>query len=305
MPVTLRASCIGSLAGETLKIEAPSQATGQVVNTFLSSFYVKTSSGELVFFTNRSLRSPITVNIDPAVSLDRITKPHDLLHLHGKQIDLSGAVIGLDHATSYEHRPASFDQLGSAIGKIREALRIVPFILSIIDTSQSALDRRGLTYDRVANFVNDGALALRNQGMENRFRETALKIIGLGFGLTPSGDDILGGFLAAYNALARGVRRSPILLEFPILQDRTSWISAKLLDYMQRLILDEELDLIIQTAAKGDADALTLALETLLPRGHTSGIDIATGAILALSVIRDIVIDEKETEVVAGKLGLL
>ncbi len=47
------------------------------------------------------------------------------------------------------------------------------------------------------------------------------------------------------------------------------------------------------------------ALEALIPRGHTSGIDIATGAVLGMSVVCDIVLRQRTTEVIAAKLGFL
>jgi hypothetical protein len=140
--------------------------------------------------------------------------------------------------------------------------------------------------------------------MEQRFREITSTIVGLGSGFTPSGDDTLGGFLAVYNALAKAIQRHQIILDFAALQQRTSWISAKLLDYMQRLILDEQLSSMMEAAARGDSDSLILEAQTLLPRGHTSGIDIDTGAILALSLIRDIALHEEDTETIASRLGL-
>ena len=73
---------------------------------------------------------------------------------------------------------------------------------------------------------------------------------------------------------------------------------------MQNLILDEQLHRLIDSAANGEQDSLVVALETLLPRGHTSGIDIAVGAILALSLIRDIALEKEETEIIADALGL-
>jgi len=140
--------------------------------------------------------------------------------------------------------------------------------------------------------------------MEKAFYEAALKIVGLGSGFTPSGDDTLGGFLAAYNSLAPTIGRSLVLLDFATLQNKTSWISAKLLDYMQRQIFDEQVRSLIDSAAKGDGNALILALETLLPRGHASGVDISTGALLALGLIHDIAFEEQETEFIATSLGL-
>jgi hypothetical protein len=157
----------------------------------------------------------------------------------------------------------------------------------------------------MADFVTDGIIPLRRSTGERLFREAALKIVGLGSGFTPSGDDALGGFLAAYNSLAKSIGRAPILFDFPVLQTKTSWISAKLLDYMQRLILDEQVCRVIDSAGKGDEDSLILGFESLLPRGHTSGIDISAGAILALSLIQDIAFEKEETETVATELGWL
>jgi len=115
---------------------------------------------------------------------------------------------------------------------------------------------------------------------------------------------MLGGFLATYNSLAEAIQRAPVLLDFALLQEKTSWISAKLLDHMQRLILDEQVRLVIDRAGTADTDGLVLAVESLLPRGHTSGIDISAGAVLALSLIRDIAFQKSETEMIADALGL-
>jgi len=304
LPVTLRANCIGSLAEETLKTVGETGIIAQVVSAFPNSFYVKTTSDELIFVVNRPLRSPITVNIDSASALDQIVKPLDFVYSDGEQIRVSKVVIDLEQAVPYESKRSYSQQTSESFAEIGEPLHAISFILRIIDTSQSVLDLHGLSHGGTARFVNDGVLILRREGMEKRFRQAALGIIGLGSGFTPSGDDTLGGFLAVYNALAESVSRLPVVLDFASLEDRTSWISAKLLDYMQRLVLDEQLFSVIETAASGDLDALVLKLEALLPRGHTSGIDIAVGMILALSLIRDIASHEKGTEAIVGALDL-
>jgi len=61
---------------------------------------------------------------------------------------------------------------------------------------------------------------------------------------------------------------------------------------------------VIDRAGTADTDGLVLAVESLLPRGHTSGIDISAGAVLALSLIRDIAFQKSETEMIADALGL-
>lgn len=304
MPITLRASCIGSLAARALSCGA-SDVVGEVASAFSDSFYLRTVNDELVFVTNRSLRSPITINIDTASSLKQVVRPLAPLYVRGNEIHIAGdACIDLSEASSYQGKLTLARQLDPRFGKIGETLHLVSFVLRIIDTSQSVLDPHGLAHEGVANFVRDGVISLRCSATDRRFREAALKIVGLGSGFTPSGDDILGGFLAAYNSLAHTVGRAPIHFALAPLQRKTSWISAKLLDYMQRLVLDDQMDQMIGSVTRGDRDSVILALETLLPRGHTSGIDISAGATLALSLIGDVAFQKEETETITARLGL-
>ena len=304
MPLTLRAKCIGSLALKALSPEnAP--AAGQVVDTFSNSFYARTGKGELIFFTNRPLRSPITVNLDTTSDLEHIVKPMEPLSVRGKEIHIgTDAIIEFSTASLYQDRIEAASEHSSGFTRIGASLRIASFVLGIIDTSHSVLDPRAMTHSGIVEFVSDGAMPLRHPGTEGRFRNAALKIVGLGSGFTPSGDDMLGGFLATYNSFAKTTEREPILFDSGLLEEKTSWISVKLLNYMQRLILDEQLHRVIESATSEDQDALVIALETLLPRGHTSGIDIAVGAILGLSLMRDVALKKEETEIIARILGL-
>jgi hypothetical protein len=304
LPVTLRVKCIGSLALKALSTQ-DSAVDGQVVNTFPNSFYVRTGKGELVFFTNRQLRSPITVNLDAASDLERSVRPLEHLSARGKEVRIGAdVVVELSTASVYQDRIEPAGEPSSGFTRVGTSLRIASFVLGIIDTSQSVLDPHALSHSRIVEFVSDGVMPLRCSGTEGRFRDAALKIVGLGSGFTPSGDDTLGGFLATYNSSAPAIERAAILLDSGLLEERTSWISAKLLDYMQRLILDEQLHSLIESATYGDQDALVGALETLFPRGHTSGIDIAVGTILALSLVRDVALKKEETEIIARTLGL-
>jgi hypothetical protein len=97
--------------------------------------------------------------------------------------------------------------------------------------------------------------------------DSAAALIGLGPGLTPSGDDLIGGYLVA--------RADPALATWAVAlaRTRTSRISAAHLE----------------AAAGGEAaaafhDALNGGpLEPLLALGHSSGWDMLAGAMLALT----------------------
>jgi hypothetical protein len=265
---------------------------------------LRTLNGELVFVTNRSLRSPITINLDTTCNLEQLVKPTEPVRVKRKKLCLgTDTIIELSSASLYQDRLEPTSELGPEFTKIGKSLRLISFILSIIDTRQSVLDPYALAHPRIVDFVSEGVMPLRRPGTEGRFREAALKIVGSGSGFTPSGDDTLGGLLATYNSFARTIGRAPVLLDFQLLEEKSSWISAKLLDYMQRLILDEQLRGLIDSVNKNE-DNLVTAMETLLPRGHTSGIDMAVGAILALSLIRDVAFEKEDTEMIARALGL-
>ena len=266
---------------------------------------MRSANGELLFVTNYSLRSPITVNLDPTSGLEHAVRPMDPVRIGRDRIDIgSGISIDISKALRFHSRSSVSSDTSQELSRIGKALRVASTLLNIIDTTQSVMDPNGLAHGGATAFVANGVQPLGRSDPEKQFYDAAFKIVGLGSGFTPSGDDMLGGFLTAHNSLAASINRAPILLDMPLLEEKTSWVSAKLLDYMQRLILDEQLQCLIDSASGGNPDALVIALETLLPRGHTSGIDISVGAILGLSLIRDVALKKEETEIIARTLGL-
>jgi hypothetical protein len=274
-----------------------------VINTFANSFYVRTGKDELLFFTNHPMRSPIAVNLDTKSDLEKKVTPLQLVVSRNKQILIgTDLAITLESALLYDDTTRQSSAPNLDFSTISRSLRLVSTILEIIDTSQSVLDPHSIAHKSVAEFVSDAVTSLLRQEREEQFREIALKIVGLGPGFTPSGDDTLGGFLAVYNSFANWIGRAPIFLELHAIEQRTSWISAKLLDHMQHLVLDEQVRDLIYSV--NDKDKLVLAFESLLPRGHTSGIDISVGAILALGLIHDISLSERRTGIISGELGL-
>lgn len=116
-------------------------------------------------------------------------------------------------------------------------------------------------------------------GDPHRIAEAGPPLVGLGPGLTPSGDDLLAGVLFGFRAL--GSARAADLLASPVLAaaSRTTPISAALLRCAAAgQPCGEAADLLLAVTADGDvADAA----ERLRRLGHTSGADLARGLILA------------------------
>jgi len=108
-------------------------------------------------------------------------------------------------------------------------------------------------------------------------------LIGLGPGLTPAGDDLLAGALAALDAFgeaeARGVLAHAIMLALP---GRTSPLSACLLRAACAGHVGERLHKAVSALLVGDVEAAIEAAECI---GHSSGWDMLAGA-AAVSLIR-------------------
>ena len=298
----LSALHLGSLAAQTIRDAASSGILGEIVSAFPNSLYIKATSGELIFITNRQLKSPITLNLDSTTNFTQIVRPQDRVSLGDSGIRLGESIsVNLSRVTR------STMQTSSRIHELtitELALYLASLILMIVDNDLSVLDQAGLAHVGASKFVSDGVLPFRRSNDVNLIRNAALRIVGLGSGFTPSCDDLLGGFLATYNSFTRLTGRETINLEGDSLESKTNWVSAKLLDYMQRQILDEEVSTLIESCASQAGDFM-LALETLLPRGHTSGIDILVGVLLALGLIHDICWKGDVTSVIVKNLRLL
>ena len=300
MATTLRATHIGAIASRALAPDR-SEVVGDVVAAFTNSFYVKTIDRQLLFFNGRQLKSPITINLNSSVTIEQAVRPFDRVTIQGDEVRIGGAT-SIQLARAERAQDLTLSALRFTLN--RKSLDLASLILVVIDNTLSILDPAGLAHAGAVSFISQGVSPLRESEDLESFAIAARPVVGLGGGFTPSGDDLLGGFLATYNSFAESIGRQIILLDSGYLENSSTWLSAKLLDYMQRRVLDDQVSALMDTAALGDNDGFLLALEGLLPRGHTSGVDILVGVILALSIISDVQSDEYATASLARRLGL-
>jgi hypothetical protein len=122
------------------------------------------------------------------------------------------------------------------------------------------------------------------------FERAALGVLGLGPGLTPSGDDLLGGIFFAL-AHAPRQRWAP---QLPQVQTRlrdaanagaTNAISATLLADLMQGIGYRALHELLEALHGGSADEVERAIAQLAAIGASSGTDLLTGVLLALTAL--------------------
>lgn len=110
-----------------------------------------------------------------------------------------------------------------------------------------------------------------------RLSEEAGALVGLGPGLTPSGDDLLAGMLAAFSVLGgdAGFAGAAGAVVTALATGRTTSISATLLSLAAAGEVSAEAAAVLRAMASGRG--LEPAVRTLLAVGHTSGADVAAG----------------------------
>jgi hypothetical protein len=107
----------------------------------------------------------------------------------------------------------------------------------------------------------------------------SLDLVGLGPGLTPSGDDFLIGALAMLDALERTNIHAALGSAVIAAADRTSPLSASFLRAAAAGHVGENLHTMVAAVLTGNADAAVAAAARI---GHTSGWDALAGAIVTV-----------------------
>ena len=135
---------------------------------------------------------------------------------------------------------------------------------------------------------SDDALGLRLHGDERSDEAvpSLQSLLGLGPGLTPSGDDFLGGAMVALTCLDMTSQRDALWGTLaPLAVTHTNDISRAHLAAAAQGFGSAALHALLDVVRVGDADAIPPRIATLAAVGHTSGWDAMAGAITVLRAV--------------------
>ena len=113
--------------------------------------------------------------------------------------------------------------------------------------------------------------------------EAVTRLIGLGPGLTPSGDDVLVGVEAALHALAQP-SAGFLAMATSDVEDRTTELAATLLRHAAAGEFAERVHLLLGALLGSDDEAIPAALDRAVAWGATSGSDCLLGVLIGLDV---------------------
>ncbi len=285
------------LSGEPLSVFA----------AFERSFYLGTSSGRLVCLGQKNLASgPLMALCAPWPGVIRMFTVGDRVERTEHGLRIGSCVFHLDTMSVWTPRPfpaCSFSRIRLGLSRLplmelstspsMGFAPLLPHILSSGSCPPSLTCEAGTRLTTEAYLRREawnGLEMLRNwlvtedmRATEN-LKEGVRTLLGLGPGLTPSGDDALAGMLLALSALqmqaARGILAAVIEEQAP---GATNAISrAHLCAAASGQGAAPVLDTICAVMEGVDSSLLKSALQQLNRIGHSSGWDAFTGIVLTL-----------------------
>jgi hypothetical protein len=207
----------------------------------------------------------------------------DSVRVHGNALTVGEHLsIPLDGVRPWECAlPRWPDDESGVARNLARAKREIEARRAVSASAQTTLAAHAST--RLADHVDALADALRDHDVDSLAAHAAA-LVGLGPGLTPSGDDILVGLLAALH-----VARAPCaemrwvgLRLAARAAGATSAVSAAALREAAQGRVREPVVVLLRALLHGGFDAVSPALAAVLAIGATSGTDIAVGVACAL-----------------------
>lgn len=287
------ATSIGAIAAELVAAHREIE----VVAAFERSFYVMSHGGLICIGVEGIGRGPINITLEDAEKID--WRDAGMFHEVKGEADPRRIVIGddvtiaLDEAETWQPpRWAAFDrrlsERGLTLLRRQAAGRLPAEGLAALVLAPSGPGAQTPTTraarDQVQALIAALPAALRTRQPDATLERALTLLLGLGTGLTPSGDDVIGGLFLALTALGHAPLRDTLWESLSgELGDLTTEISAMHLSAAADGLGAEAVHALANAVLSGDGAAITGHLDRVARIGHTSGWDTLAGFTLTLA----------------------
>ena len=291
--------------GETALSRIAESGDWRVSAVFRRSFHVTDADNRLVCIGSRGIgNGPLNIicsSWDDGLELSGALAPGSVCRNEPPVMRI-GDRVALRYAAVNHWSPASLPGVmaPSAVARgLRRMLQLArndrksaaglwPVVSAVIARGSAAGSAAGRD-DALAAMAGPGVLSLFRWLCGREASPAGARgLIGLGPGLTPSGDDLCSGLFVALWATGREVAvRQLQRAVFPLAQEATSRISFQFLQCAAAGQSNEILHRLLAELMSG-GDGLETILDQLGNYGHSSGWDLAAGILLALSSRADV-----------------
>jgi hypothetical protein len=320
LPTTIFSTC-KCIGGIHRKITCAKEGLlfGTVVNVFDKAVNIKTNEDNLLVLSLGAVRSPLTINIGPLMDrsssdfsfnsfLDFVQNGDQVFVIHKPRSNNNLATqvsniinIRVGKCIILVNRPIHFfenDILKLKVHKLEKFIDYRQLLFSVLrecafsQRAGSLLNPDTTTEGLLPNFLssleeNHGAIDIGSGMFKDKLSICFLDLCGRGPGFTPAGDDFVGGFLAILNWIRISLKIGSPIVPGTECRKLTTWTSYKLMECNACGLVDIEVQDLINSIAKGDVLHYIDSIKLIAKRGHTSGIDFATGATVGLYLAID------------------
>jgi hypothetical protein len=313
-------TCIGSIHRNITCSKEGS--FGTVMNVFNKAVNIKTNEDKLLVLTLGTVRSPLTINIGPFMDcsssefsfnsfLGFVQNGDQVLVIDKPRSNNNNNIAGqisndidirIGKCSILVNKPIHFFEnniLKLKVDKLEKFIDFRQILFSVLrecafsQQAGSLLNPDATTEGLLPKFLNSiqeedhGALDISSGMFTDKLYRCLLGLCGRGPGFTPAGDDFVGGLLAIINWVRSSLEVGPRIVPGPQYRKLTTWTSFKLMECNAQGLVDMEIQDLINSIARGYVLQYIDLVRLIAKRGHTSGIDFATGATVGLYLVID------------------
>lgn len=268
--------------------------SGEVIGVTSRGFFIKLTSKRIIFLSSESFLNPLNINLEPF--------PSELREVAlSEKVDIGGGCVLIPKLDStvrvlkdrvHQIRAASQEFLPQE-EQIQILRKVSQEILKLSNSEKFAAVLPTFLADKKLFGQNERILArfrsLNNSTQDNdldQIKQILKGFIGEGSGLTPSGDDLVCGYLLAINrwnprhwqkVFLENLNNEIISVAF----QRTTTLSANLIEIAAAGEADERLILALDFIFTGNP-TLHETVELLSSYGSSSGMDAFCGMAIAV-----------------------
>jgi len=274
--------------------------TGRVAAIFARAIYLRTPRGWACAGPPGLGGGPLNLLCDLPDAMDwaaRGLRPGAAISIGEKAIDLGrGLVLALDGARVWQPAPSgpwSQESLGKglrALDRLTAGALPTAGLATFLrpDAVAASAEARKAAPNVAILYAWLRGTPESNASPSHSVLEAATRLLGLGPGLTPSGDDFLGGLLIALRLLNRGALSARLWTGLEAAAARRSLdLSVAHLSAAAAGRGSAALHAALNALVTGRADDLPAELERIEEIGHTSGWDALAGAVTALRSVTE------------------
>lgn len=277
--------------------------TGHLLAVLRNAIYLESDDGRIICIVDGEIDGPLTLRVADLTPLRSVlaSRPGGTFKATREALYIPGAVPLL-----WADTPRWLPQLPQEVGPASERLRAAqtlarliedvgrlegcaPFIAQLIGAWRAMPLQQKVPSDALSSRIVRCLHEARDAIQRADYEESAhalVALIGLGPGLTPSGDDLVAGVIASLVWQARlgcvpGELASGIVEAIrAVAPTRTNRISTRLLWYACEGILYRPAMELGVALLSGNVDAIASPAAILFSIGNTTGIDLAAGLVI-------------------------